>query len=436
MTELLLENAVIAASETGTKAVDIAIDGGLITGLGSNLRVDEPAERVDCDGLLVVGGLVDTHLHLDKTRLPPPQSGADGTLESALAATKAAKASFTPDDVYRRASQTLERCIAQGTTRVRTQVEVDPVVGLRGFEGILDVARDFAWAVDVEICAFPQDGIDGRAGVDLLAHALEKGATVLGGAPYADSDPVGQITTIFDLAHAFDVDIDLHLDLADGANGMFLEHVCRKTDATGYQGRVTVGHLTQMSYLPLDRYTELCKIVADAGVAVTVLPSTDLYLMGRKASHAKPRGVLSLDGLLARGVPCSVATNNVLNAFTPYGDGSLVRMANLYANTCHVSGPEGLSTCLSLVTDRAARVLGVPNYGVAIGNPADLVLLDATAPEIAVAEISTPLWGMKAGRFTFSRPQPTLHRPLSFRQNAGQPNSPRPSGRNPELRFC
>ncbi|MBC7802099.1 MAG: amidohydrolase family protein, partial [Gemmatimonadaceae bacterium] len=151
--------------------------------------------------------------------------------------------------------------------------------------------------------------------------------------------------------------------------------------------------------------------LARAGVAVTVLPSTDLFLMGRSHDHAVPRGVVPAGPLRAAGVTCSVATNNVLNPFTPYGDANLLRMANLYANVCHVGRPDELAGCLDMITTDAARLMRVPGYGVAVGAPADLVLLDAPTSAAAVAELAQPLWGMKAGRLTFTRPRPTLHRP-------------------------
>ena len=172
---------------------------------------------------------------------------------------------------------------------------------------------------------------------------------------------------------------------------------------------MTVGHLTQLSYVPLEEYSRISVMVAHAGIAVTVLPSTNLFLMGRNKFYAQTRGVLPLEELIERGVACSVATNNVLNAFTPYGDGSLIRMANLYANTCHVSRAEGLSACFNLVTSEAARVIGVTNYGIAVGHAAHIVLLDAPDPAGAVAEIAPPLWGLKAGRPTFSRARPQIY---------------------------
>jgi len=142
-----------------------------------------------------------------------------------------------------------------------------------------------------------------------------------------------------------------------------------------------------------------------------VLPATDLYLMGRTHDHAVPRGVVAVEALRAAGVTCSIATNNVLNPFTPYGDANLLRMANLYANVCQVARPDELAGCLHMVTTDAARLMRASAYGVHVGAPADLVLLDASDAASAVAELAQPLWGMKAGHMTFTRPRPTLHPP-------------------------
>ena len=148
-----------------------------------------------------------------------------------------------------------------------------------------------------------------------------------------------------------------------------------------------------------------------AGVAVTVLPATDLFLMGRGHSHNIPRGVAPAHRLALCGVTCSLATNNVLNPFTPFGDCSLIRMANLYANTAHAGTAQELAACFDLVTASPARLMNLGTYGIAVGNPADVVVLDCADPAAAVAELAPPLLGFKRGRPTFTRPRPMLHRP-------------------------
>ena len=183
--------------------------------------------------------------------------------------------------------------------------------------------------------------------------------------PIQTPDPRGQIDRIFELARAFDVDIDLHLDFADTTIGMNIDYVCAKTEVFGWGGRVAVGHMSQMSFLPKADSDALARRLADCGIAVTVLPSTDLYLMGRSHDHAIPRGVVCTEPLRAAGVTCSISTNNVLNPFTPYGDGSMIRMANLYANICQVATPGALSACLDMITTEPARLLRLKDYGIA-----------------------------------------------------------------------
>ncbi|MEO6750041.1 MAG: amidohydrolase family protein, partial [Casimicrobiaceae bacterium] len=318
----------------------------------------------------------------------------------------------TADDVFARARRTLDKAIVNGTMHVRTHVEVDPVVGLRGFDGIKRIADAFRWAMDVDICVFPQEGLTNNPGTEeLMRKALADGATVVGAAPYTDTDPHAQIERVFRMARDFDVDIDMHLDLGDSAEQMDAEHVCRMTELHRYGGRVAIGHVTKMSLLPPERFAALAQRLADSGVAVTVLPSTDLYLMGRGPSPGGAvRGVLAAHDLLHRGVNCSLSTNNVLNPFTPYGDCSLLRMANLYANVCHVGTRGGMRDAFDMVTRHAAKLLRLQDYGVDEGSVADLVVLDCTTPEDGVAELAQPLMGFKRGRKTFTRDPAVIHR--------------------------
>ncbi len=137
------------------------------------------------------------------------------------------------------------------------------------------------------------------------------------------------------------------------------------------------------------------------------------------ASHLAPRGVAPAHRLLEWGVTCSLSTNNVLNPFTPFGDCSLVRMANLYANVAHAGQPTELAACLDMVTRLPAKLMNLTDYGIAFGNPADIVALDCLSPEAAVAELAQPLLGMKSGRITFSRESAVINWPdaMSVREN-------------------
>jgi cytosine/creatinine deaminase len=391
---------------------DIAVQGKAIAAIATSLAADGP--ELKAEGCLVIAGMIETHIHLDKTCILDRCHIEEGTVAEAVRKTAAAKRGFTAEDVYARGKRTLERCIAQGTMRMRTHVELDPGIGMIGFEAVEQLARDHAWAIDVELCVFPQEGLTNCPGTEeLLIEGLRRGARTIGAAPYFDSDPRAQIDRIFSIARDFDAEIDMHLDLAETTEGMQVEYVCRKTEEFGWGGRVAVGHVTQMSLLQPDRFNEIAKRLASAGVAVTILPSTDLHLMGRSHDHAVPRGVVPAEPLRRAGVTCSISTNNVLNPFTPYGDGSLIRMANLYANVCHVSRPADLAGCLDMVTGSAARLMRLDDYGIRVGGPADLVCLDAGNPTDAVSTLAQPLWGIKRGRTSFTRARPQLHRPGS-----------------------
>jgi cytosine deaminase len=403
--DLILRNARVFGR--GEDLLDIGIDRGRIAAIAPGLAGDGPA--IDLAGRLVAPGLVETHIHLDKTCIMDRCTAEQGTVAEAVAQTAAAKRAFTEEDIYARATRTLEKCLTHGTMLMRTHVEIDPGIGLKGFHAIRQLARDYAWAVDIEICAFPQEGLLNNPGTDeLLAECLKNGARAIGAVPYTDSDPRGQIDRIFALAREFDVDVDMHLDLGDTPDGMQIEYVCDCTERFRYGGRVSVGHVTQLSTAPRPQFEAIARRLADVGVAVTVLPSTDLYLTGRGQDHSVLRGVTPAHQLLGHGVNCSLSTNNVLNPFTPYGDASLIRMANLYANVCHVSRPAELAECFAMLTTRSARLMRRGDYGIAPGNVADLAVFDCADARSAVAELVAPLFGLKDGHLTFTRPRPTL----------------------------
>ena len=263
---------------------------------------------------------------------------------------------------------------------------------------------DYRWALDIEICVFPQDGLTNYPGTDeLLVEALKRGARAIGGAPRYDTDHAGQIRRIFELAREFDVDIDIHLDVGDTPEAMDIHLVCELTEQYRRGGRVAVGHMAKLSTMPPSEVAALARRLADTGVAVTVLPLTDLFVMGRDQDHNVRRGVADANFLVEHGVNCSLSTNNVLNPVTPYGDCSLIRMANLHANVLQIALPAQLREIFAMLTERSARLLNLTDYGIAVGNPADIVVIDAGSAEQAVAEIRQPLAVFKRGRRTVKR---------------------------------
>jgi len=289
--DVILRNARRIGAEH--ELTDIGVADGRIAAIAPGLAAE--CETIDVGGRLVSPGFVETHIHLDKSCILNRCKAERGDLKEAIAEAAKAKTAFTPEDVYGRAMRTLEKAILHGTTHMRTHLEVDPGVGLRGLEGVLPLVKQYAWAIDLQICVFPQEGLLNNPGTEeLMIEALDRGCRAVGGAPYTDSDPPGQIDRIFELAREYDIDVDLHLDFGPNAEGMTLDHVCKRAREFRYGGRVAVGHVTRATSLSMPAFEAMAKRLADAGVALTVLPSTDLYLMGRdhRHDHNVTRGVV------------------------------------------------------------------------------------------------------------------------------------------------
>ena len=406
--DLIIRNARLAGRAGGP--ADIGIAGGRIAAIEPRIEAD--ARVYDAAGRLACPGLIESHIHLDKARIIDRCAPQDRATLSPVFGVTPVKKAMTVEDVYTRARSTLEDCIKHGTTRMRTQVEVDPGIGMRGYEGVEALIGEYNWAIDIELCVFPQEGLISFPGTDeLLVEALKRGAKVIGGAPRYDKDGPGQIHRIFELAREYDVDIDMHLDVGHTADDMYIHLVRELTDKYQRGGRVVAGHMAKLSLLPPDELAALARSLAGSGVAVTVLPATDLFLMGRDQEHSVRRGVADANVLCGHGVRCSLSTNNVLNPATPYGDCSLIRIANLYANVLQVDRPAHLRECFEMLTDRSAQLLNYKDYGFAVGNPADVVIFNAETPEQAVAEIAQPVAAFKNGRQTMRWNLPELMRP-------------------------
>jgi cytosine deaminase len=393
--------------EAPDRMLDVGVAGGRIAAIGEALP--DGVRTLDLEGRLLLPGFVETHIHLDKSCILHRCSSERGDVAEAISEVSRVKPDFTEEDIAERAGRTLRKCVVNGTTRIRTHVEVDPVSGLRGLAGVKAAIADWRWAVETEICVFPQEGLLNNPGTDeLMVAALKDGARCVGATPYTDTDPNGQIDRVFEMAREFDVDIDMHLDFSTDLSSVDADYVMRKTDEYGWGGRVAIGHVSKFSAIPPAQFEDYARRLATAGVAVTVLPSTDLFLMGREHDHSVPRGVTPVHKMLEHGVTCSLSTNNVLNPFTPFGDGSLIRMANLYANVAQIGRTEMLKACLEMVTSRSARLMNLKDYGISVGKTADLVVIDNSDPAMAVAELSQPLYAFKAGRQTVHRPLPVL----------------------------
>jgi cytosine/creatinine deaminase len=407
--DLIVRNARLSDCQDG-EPFDIGIDKGRIVTIEKDLAADGKVH--DARGNLACPGLIETHIHLDKSRIIERCAPQERSKLSPVFGVTPIKPAMTVEDVHERAKKTLEECIKHGTTRMRTQLEVDPGIGMRGFEGVQSLIDKYKWAIDIEICVFPQEGLASYPGTEeLVIEGLRRGAKLVGGAPRYDKDEHGQIRRIFEIAREFDVDIDMHLDVGNTPDNLNVYLVRELTEKYKWGGRVTVGHMAKLSLMPPAEVAALAKSLADTGVAITVLPTTDMFLMGRDRDHSVVRGVADANHLCEHGVNCSLSSNNILNPATPYGDCSLIRIANLYANVVQIDRPHQIRECFNMLTERSARLLNLKDYGFKVGNPGDVVIINAQTPEQAIAEIAQPLTAFKNGKQTMVWDPPKLLRP-------------------------
>ncbi|GAA4907133.1 cytosine deaminase [Actinomycetospora succinea] len=352
--------------------VDVAVHDGRIAAIGPGL--DHHAPRIDGHQKVLLPGLVEPHLHLDKAMLDPGPD-PDAGLDAAVARTAERKQRFTPDDVRARTTDVLRRAQAAGTTRVRTPVDVDPTVGLTSLDVLLELRDEWRDRIDLQVVAFPQEGIASRPGTrDLLVEALRRGADVLGACSYAEDDVDAcrdHVRDVLELAQHHGVPVDVHADFAAGAGGSatdarhdLAEDIATMTRAAGMEGHVVLGHVTTLAGLDPDRRRRTADALAAAGVGVAVLPPTDLYLVGASAPVRELRDA---------GVRVAYSSNNVRNAFTPFGTVDLLDAALLLG---HMQGVD-LDTLLDMGTVDAAALLGDDRHDVVPGARADLVLMDA-----------------------------------------------------------
>jgi cytosine/creatinine deaminase len=363
---------------------DIGIDDGYITALAPSLEA--AATTIDAQQQLVIPGLVDAHIHLDKALILDRQPAVTGTFQEAMQGTLAAKKAFTLEDIQSRARRVLQQAIAFGITLMRSHVEVDGAIGLTGMKALLPLRQEYQWGMTLQLAAFAQEGITNQTGaIALLRQAMALGADVIGSAPYVDPDPQQNVCSVFDLAQEFDRDVDFHLDFLDDDAPLLLPFVLEETCRRGWQGRVCLGHMTKLAGLPPVALEAIAPRIREAGVSILALPASDLYMMARKDTHNIRRGVAPIHQLIDRGVVAGVAVNNIQNLFTPFGDGDVLKICTLLAQVLHLGTTRQHEQCLSMATTLAAQAIGVPNHQIAIGNPADLVILNAQSATEAIA---------------------------------------------------
>jgi cytosine deaminase len=387
--------------------MDIAIRGGKIVAIEEN--IDDPAtETINADGRAAIPGLVEPHLHLEKAllhrRLPPVR----GTLEEAIRVTGILKSQQERQDVMQRSRQVLDMAVRSGTVAIRAHPDVDLIQGLIGVETLLELKDEYRDLLDIQIVAFPQEGIFKSPGTtELMQQSMALGADVVGGCPYNElswDDTKRHIDAVFDMAQEHGANIDMHADFADDATDprfTAASYIAQKTIDTGYQGRVSLGHVTSLGALDPDELKPVLELLRRADISIVTLPATDLYLGGRNDEKNRRRGLTPVRALHSAGVNVAYSSNNIRNAFTPFGKADMLVIGNMLAHAISFGTLEHQAAVLDMGTHNAARAIGIgASYGIEVGKQADLVILDTYQVADVLLDIPPRAWVVKRGRIT------------------------------------
>jgi cytosine deaminase len=384
--------------ESGTR--DLAVVAGRFAALEPRMT----AERtIDAEGRLAVPGFVEPHIHLDKVLIVDSvRPNVSGTLTEAIEIIWERKRGYAVGEIAERAGRVIEAAIGNGVTHIRTHVDVDNIGGLRPLEGVALARERYKEFVDIQIVAFPQEGILRNPGTEaLMWQAMERGADVVGGMPFNEAsraDSEKHIEIAFEIARKFDADIDMHVDETDDPQALTLEILADKTIEYGWQGRVTAGHTCALAGYPETYAKIVMDKVARASIHMITNPATNLMLQGRLDPQPKRRGITRVGELLERNVNVSFGQDCVRDTFYPFGRNDPLEIALLAAHAAHMSLPHQIEQVFAMPTVNAARALRLEGYGLKPGDRADIVLLDAKDAAEAIRFQPPRRWVVKKGR--------------------------------------
>lgn len=396
--DLLIKDALIAGTDI---IADIGIKDGKIVSVGET--IETATDSIDVGGKLVSPAFIDPHIHLDKTNIVDVvRPNVTGTLSEAIEIIWDKKARYTVEDIVERAGKTIKSACLNGTTRMRTHVDVDTIGKLVPLEGIVEARKVYAPIMDVQIVAFPQEGIIQDPGTDkVMWQAMDNGADVVGGMPANEKTPEDSqkhVDFAFDLAKEFDADIDMHIDETDDPAYRTLEMVADATISRGWEGRVTAGHTCALAAYDDTYANYVMDKVKAARLNVITNPVTNLLLQGRKDKQPIRRGITRVKELLARGVNMSFGQDCVRDTFYPFGKSDPLEVALILAHAAQLSLPEEIDSVFQMMTTNAAKIFRLNDYGFTAGSRADLVVLDCSNIADAIRVQPTRLFVIKNGK--------------------------------------
>jgi cytosine deaminase len=394
--DLVVRNATLPDG----RATDVAVDGDRLAADAADV---DAARELDAEGGLLAPGFVDCHVHLDKAyiadELPENESG---TLGEAIANIHDRKREYTVEDVRERAGRAIEAHVRNGCTRLRTHVDVDTIGGLTPLRGVLEAREAWSDVADVQVVAFPQEGVVRDPGTrDLLADALDEGADVVGGMPAnerSDADTREHVDACLDLAAEYGAPVDMHVDETDDPAARSLEYLAAEAIDRGIDD-VTAGHTCALAAYDDAHAARVLDLLVEAGVKMVTNPPTNLLLQGRHDAHPKRRGITRVDELREAGLTVAAGQDCIRDGFYPYGRASMLETALLTAHAAHLQTPAERRTAWAMVNANAADVMGL-DHGLEAGSPATCNVFPPSVrtPTDALREGVPPRYVLHEGR--------------------------------------
>ena len=360
---------------------DIGIDGGRIVALEPRLP-GVARDEIDAAGRLITPAFVEPHIHLDKALTAErARENISNVFEESIAIMREVKRAYTVADVAERATRVIHALVGYGVTFVRSYVDVDTVTGLTALAGVVEARARCRALADVEIIAFPQEGILCDPGTDeLMARALEQGADVVGGMPHAElleADSSRHTDLVFDLARRFDRDIQMHVDETDDPGAQTLHYYAVKAIREGWHGRVSADHVTALAAYDDTYAARVIGLVARAGMSIVTLP-TKLMRGGIRDRQPRRRGITRVQELLDAGVNVAYGQDVIQDGFLPvFGTGDPLQTGFLLAFAAQFHTRRAVDTLYDMATVNGARLMRLSDYGLEVGRRADLVVIDA-----------------------------------------------------------
>jgi cytosine/creatinine deaminase len=383
--DIIIRNATLRERKD---PVDIAMEKDKIAAVQPKIA-EKGRREIDAAGSLVLPGLFNLHFHADKCLLGEiMRPNVSGTLPEAIEITNEFKRNYDPEEVASRAIRALEAGVKNGTSFFRLFSDVGTIGGLHAARGLLLAREKMQRYCDIQVVAFPQEGIVRDPGAaELMEEAMREGCDIVGGLPwyeYTDADAREHIDICFEIAKRRDRDIHMLVDDTDDPNSRSLEYLAVKTMREGFQGRVAASHCGAMGSYNDVYAAKIVDMVATAGITISVNAHINLVCSARIDREPRRRGIARVKELLARGANVVSSQDDVNDPYYPFGKPDPLECVSYIAHVAQLTLPHELEQAVSMVTDNAAKAARVTDYGIAPGKPADLVVVGAPSVHEAI----------------------------------------------------